>query len=153
MEETVGDIMISTFVHPAFTPDGAKHLAVECIEMIDLFLLGTVLYITSLGLYTLFIDNLPLPPWLNIHSLDDLKEKLVGVIVVLLAVTFLGNVVTWDGSTSIWTLGISVGVVLFALGLFLKGFQTLYNADERRPMSQRKQLEESNTDSRPRSPI
>jgi uncharacterized membrane protein YqhA len=151
---TVGGIIIAEFVHPSFTPDGAKHIAVECIEMIDLFLLGTILYIISLGLYSLFInDHLPLPSWLNIHSLESLKENLVGVIIVLLAVTFLGYVVTWDGSTSIWALGIAVGLVLLALSLFLRRLQSHKIADERQVMAQRKEHEESNTDSKLRSLI
>ncbi len=42
-----------------------------------------------------------MPHWLVITDLDDLKGKLLGVITVLLAVTFLGDVVTWDGSKGI----------------------------------------------------
>ena len=149
---TVGGIIISVFEHATFTTDGAKHIAVSCIEMIDLFLMGTILYIVSLGLYSLFInDHLPLPSWLNIHSLEALKENLVGVIIVLLAVTFLGYVVTWDGSTSIWALGLSVGFVLLALSLFLRRLQIRESADGRRPVLHRKQYDKSNTDSKPRS--
>jgi uncharacterized membrane protein YqhA len=117
------NLIISTFSHLSFTDAGIKHFSIADIEIIDLFLLGTVLYITSLGLYELFIDgDLPTPHWLEIHNLDDLKEKLIGVIVVLLAVTFLAEVVSWDGSTSILSLGVSVGLVLLALALLLRGF-------------------------------
>jgi len=117
------NLVIGTFSHLSFTNEEIKHFSIADIEIIDLFLLGTVLYITSLGLYELFIDeNLPTPHWLEIHSLDDLKEKLIGVIVVLLAVTFLAAVVSWDGSTSILSLGVSVGLVLLALALLLRGF-------------------------------
>ncbi len=117
---TVLTIIFDVFSHWSFTVDGAKHLAVESIEIIDLFLLGTVLYIIALGLYELFIDeSLSTPSWLIIHNLDDLKEILVRVIVVLLAVTFLAEVVTWNGSITILALGLAVGIVLFALGYIL----------------------------------
>lgn len=117
---TVFSIIFDVFTHGLFTVDGAKHLAVECIEVIDLFLLGTVLYIIALGLYELFIDeSLPTPAWLVITTLDDLKAKLTGVIIVLLAVTFLAEVVSWNGSTNILALGVAVGLVLFALGFIL----------------------------------
>jgi uncharacterized membrane protein YqhA len=117
------NLMIDTFSHLSFTAEEIKHLSVADIEIIDLFLLGTVLYIVALGLYDLFIDdNLAMPHWLEIHNLEDLKEKLIGVIVVLLAVTFLSEVVSWDGSNSILSLGISVGLVLLALALLLRGF-------------------------------
>ncbi len=121
---TVINILISTFAHLSFTAEGIKHLSVECIEIIDLFLLGTVLYIVALGLYDLFIDDsLVMPHWLEIHSLDDLKERLISVIVVLLAVTFLAEVVSWDGGNSILSLGVSVGLNLVALALLLRGFE------------------------------
>jgi uncharacterized membrane protein YqhA len=88
--------------------------------MIDLFLLGAVLYIVSLGLYELFIDDkLPTPSWLIVTNLNDLKSILIGVVVVLLAVTFLGYVVTWNGNSNILALGIAVGLVLLALGYLL----------------------------------
>ncbi len=117
------NLIIGTFSHLAFTNEEIKHFSIADIEIIDLFLLGTVLYITSLGLYELFIDeHLPTPHWLEIHTLDDLKEKLIGVVVVLLAVTFLAEVVSWDGSNSILSLGVSVGLVLLALALLLRGF-------------------------------
>jgi uncharacterized membrane protein YqhA len=96
-----------------FSEQGAKLLSVELITMIDLFLLGTVMYIVAVGLYELFIDEgLPMPAWLRITTLDDLKERLLGVVAVLLAVTFLGSAVTWNGSSDILALGIAVGVVL-----------------------------------------
>jgi uncharacterized membrane protein YqhA len=96
-------------------------VAVASVEMIDLFLLGIVFYIVSLGLYSVFIDDkLVLPRWLKITNLDDLKGKLLGIVVVLLAVTFLGSVVDWSiGDFSILALGIAVGLVLFALGYLL----------------------------------
>jgi uncharacterized membrane protein YqhA len=95
-------------------------LAVELIEITDIILLGTVLYIVSLGLYQLFIDHrLPLPPWLTVHDLTDLKRDLIGVVVVLLAVSFLGEVVNWEGSANVLPLGAAVALVIAALGFIL----------------------------------
>ena len=70
------------------------------IEVIDLYLIGTVFYITALGLYELFIDDqVPTPGWLHITHLNDLKGKLLGVAVVIMAVLFLGHLVSWDGGS------------------------------------------------------
>ena len=119
---TVISIVFGAFSHGPFSADGAKHLEIEAIELIDLFLLGSVLYITSLGLYELFIDDsLPMPRWLIVTSLDDLKERLIGVVIVLLAVSFLGHVVDWDGTTPILSLGVAIGIVIFALAFLLGG--------------------------------
>lgn len=102
------------------TQKGAKALALACIEVVDLFLLGTVFYIVALGLYELFIDEtLELPHWLEIHNLDDLKNKLVGVVVVVLAVLFLGQVVTWNGERDLLRFGAGIALVIAALTWFL----------------------------------
>src|SRR5262245_51181237 len=94
-------VVLQAYGAGVFDEKGAKLLAVELVTIIDLFLLGTVLYIVAVGLYELFVDpGLPMPGWLRISTLDDLKERLLGVVVVLLAVTFLGSAVTWDGSTA-----------------------------------------------------
>lgn len=54
----------------------SKKLLLKSIEAVDTFLLATVFYIMSLGLYELFIDStIPVPPWLEIKSLDDLKSN------------------------------------------------------------------------------
>jgi uncharacterized membrane protein YqhA len=99
----------------------SKHLAIELIQLTDLFLLGVVLYIVGMGLYELFIDPaLPTPAWLSTHTLDDLKQRLLGVIIVLLSVTFLSDVVEWDGSTSVLALGAAVGLVLLPLVLLTR---------------------------------
>src|SRR5438477_2653526 len=122
---TVITLMIETFSHSIFSESGSKKLAVSCIQLIDLFLLGAVLYIVALGLYDLFIDDkLPMPSWLIIRDLDDLKGKLIGVVIVLLAVTFLSNVVTWDGNSNILTLGAAIGLVLLGLGYISRNTAT-----------------------------
>jgi uncharacterized membrane protein YqhA len=108
-----------------FDPDdlGGAHidsLAVELIEITDIILLGTVLYIVALGLYQLFIDrNLPLPDWLKVNDLTDLKRDLIGVVVVLLGVSFLGEVVNWEGESDVLPLGAAVALVIAALGFIL----------------------------------
>jgi uncharacterized membrane protein YqhA len=111
-------IVLHTFLGGDFSETGAKLLSVGLVTMIDLFLLGTVLYIIAVGLYELFIDpGLPMPGWLRISTLDDLKERLLGVVAVLLAVTFLGSAVTWNGGSDILALGVAVGVVIGVISL------------------------------------
>jgi hypothetical protein len=54
-------------------------------------LLGTVMLIMALSLYELFFDSdLKLPARLEIHTFEDLKSNLVTVVIVVMAVTFLG---------------------------------------------------------------
>lgn len=98
----------------------AKTLVLGLIEVIDGFLMSTVFLIIGVGLYELFIDDtLNLPEWLEIKSLNDLKAKLVGVVIIVLGVVFLGNAVRWTGGADIAYLGGAVGAVIAALTLFL----------------------------------
>ena len=98
---------------------GSKSLMLSFVEIADIFLLGTVMYIISTGLYELFIDdNIELPGWLEIHTLDDLKQKLVGVIVVVMGVVFLGHVIKWHGETEIVYYGAAIAFMVAALTYF-----------------------------------
>ncbi len=99
---------------------GAKGVILAFIELTDLFLLATVLYVIAIGLFELFVDNrLELPHWLEIRTLDDLKQKLIGVMIVVLGVVFLGQVVTWDGQRDLLGFGGGIALVIASLTWFL----------------------------------
>jgi uncharacterized membrane protein YqhA len=118
--KTIG-LIGETFFSGTLNQTSAKYVSVGFIEILDLFLLGTVLYIIALGLYQLFIDDrLPLPAWMHLHTLTDLKVELINVIIVLLGVSFLGAVVQWDGSPNILALGLAIGAILAAYALLLR---------------------------------
>ncbi|SMG53906.1 YqhA family protein [Paraburkholderia susongensis] len=109
---TIGNNVVST--------KSAKILAVGIIEAVDVFLIAIAVYITSIGLYTLFIDDkLPLPKWLKVDDLEDLKGNLVSVVIAVLAVLFLREAVAWDGSRNITAFGGTLAVMIAALTFFL----------------------------------
>ena len=96
-----------------------KTLALKLIEIIDVFLIATVFLIVAVGLYELFINpDVKVPDWLEINSLDDLKTKLVGTVVIVLGILFLGSAASWKGDTEILSLGIGIGAVIVALTYF-----------------------------------
>ncbi len=100
-----------------------KTLIASTIALIDMFLLGTVLFLIAAGLYQLFIDSrAELPRWLRINSLDDLKTLLTGVIIVALLVTFLGAAVSWHGGTDIIALGLAIAAVVIAANISMRSF-------------------------------
>jgi uncharacterized membrane protein YqhA len=113
-------LVVDTIRSASVSAKGAKMLSLALIEIVDLFLLGTVFLIIALGLYELFIsDDLKLPSWLVIRTLDDLKHKLIGVVIVVMAVLFLGQVVTWDGERDLLGFGAAIALVIAALTWFL----------------------------------
>ena len=94
----------------------AKSLIADTVAIIDIFLIGTVLFVISAGLYQLFVQrDVGLPTWLKIESLDDLKDNLTEVIVVAVLVAFLGQAVEWTGDISILAFGLAVGAVIIAV--------------------------------------
>lgn len=103
-----------------FSPEvsAMKEVMAVSIEIIDLFLVATVFYIIALGLFELFISKAPLPGWLKICDLDDLKDKLLGLVVIALAVLFLGEALTWTGQADIMAYGIGTAATLIGISLY-----------------------------------
>ena len=98
----------------------AEHLAVALIQLADVFLLGTVIYLVGLGLHLLFINpRLSSEPWLAIGDLDDLKEMLVRVIVLLVGVTFLGSFVEHADDVPVLELSIASAIIVAAFSLVI----------------------------------
>jgi len=110
---------IQMFTEFSLDIDIIKEYLVTSIHIIDLFLVATVFYLISLGLYELFIAKAPLPGWVEIRHLDDLKTKLLGLTVIALAVAFLGYALTETTGTSILELGVAVGIMIAAISAYL----------------------------------
>ena len=90
----------------------------ELLEYVHQFLIGTVLYITAMGLYQLFIQDVPLPMWMKTESSEDLENNLVGVTVVVLAIEFLG--VVFSGTKeNLLEYGAGIALPIAALGVFM----------------------------------
>jgi uncharacterized membrane protein YqhA len=97
-----------------------KDFAVGLVEAVDVFLIAIAVYIISLGLYSLFVDDtLPLPRWLAVHDLEDLKGNLVSVVIAVLAVLFLREAVAWEVGRDLPAFGAALALVVAALTLFL----------------------------------
>lgn len=98
----------------------SKQIMLNFIEIFDLYLLGVVMLVMAHSLYELFIDpEVKMSPRLQIHSFDDLKTNLVSVVIAVLAVTFLGQIIAWDGTTQLLGIGVAVALVIAALNLYL----------------------------------
>lgn len=113
------DTVIEAFVNHDIDVEGANHLAVNLIELTDIFLLGMVLYVVALGMYQLFIDRwIAIPSWMRVENLQQLKGHLISVIVVLMAVSFLADLVQFDSGRDLLYEGAAVALVAAALSGF-----------------------------------
>jgi uncharacterized membrane protein YqhA len=120
--------------------EGRLPVAIEIVEYVHHFLIGTVLYITAAGLYQLFIHPIRFPRWLTIESTEELETNLIGVTVVVLAVNFL-SVVYRDTAEGLLEYGVGISLPIAALALFvgLRTWSTHLTASH----------EDPNEDSRP----
>jgi len=113
------------------TPDNSYALALQLGKLVggvDLYLIGIALKIFAYGVYELLISNIEAAheeengsgnSLLDIRSLDDLKEKLVKVIVVALIVAAFKAMLIFPITSTTNLLVFSGSVFLLALSAWL----------------------------------
>jgi len=99
------------------------------VEIIDGYLLASVLLIFALGLYELFISRIDVitneeehgtaSNVLIINSLDDLKARLAKVILMILIVRFFENAISMNFEGPLDLLYLAGGIALIGLALYL----------------------------------
>ncbi len=97
----------------------------DIIGAIDLYLIGVVLLIFGFGIYELFISAIDMADEknqiLNISSLDQLKDKIAKVIIMVLIVNFFQRVLHTDYNGAKEMLYFSVSIMGLAIGLYFLG--------------------------------
>lgn len=94
------------------------------IGSIDLYLIGIVLIIFSFGVYELFISKVDIAKEkrtskvLEIETLEELKNKISNVVVMVLIVTFFKRVLTMEFHNPLELLYFGLGIFAICIGLF-----------------------------------
>jgi len=95
------------------------------IGAIDFYLIATVLFIFGIGLYELFVSKIDYlekdtrsSKLLVIHTLDELKEKLAKVIIMVLIVTFFKHALNLRYENVLNILYLGGGILLVSLALY-----------------------------------
>jgi len=95
------------------------------VEVVDGYLLATVMLIFSLGLYELFISDIDQAHGskasskiLVISSLDDLKSRLAKVILMILIVTLFQEAIRMKLTTPLDLVYLGASIALIALALY-----------------------------------
>ncbi len=97
------------------------------IGAVDLYLIAVVMFIFSFGLYELFISDIEAAEGKNgskllaIHSLDQLKDKIAKVIVMVLVVNFFQRVIHTNFATPLEMLYFAGSITALAVGLYFLG--------------------------------
>jgi uncharacterized membrane protein YqhA len=135
---TIDVLKVITYIFGAYVATGAFRLFSEYSEelhnfvvthvvgAVDDYLLATVLLIFSLGLYELFIskienaekDSLHSSQILLIKNLDDLKDRLAKVILMILIVTFFKNTIHTSFEQPLNILYLGGGIFLIAISFY-----------------------------------
>jgi len=124
------DIIHSIFFqNPLFNSDITNNndLLFKIISSIDLFLIGIVLLIFGFGVYELFISEIDFAKGkfadstLKIKSLDQLKNKIIKVIIIVLIVKFFEKILklTPNFTSPNDILVFSLSILAICLGYFL----------------------------------
>ena len=99
------------------------------IGAVDLYLIGVVMLLFSFGLYELFISDIDVArddenresKILAIHSLDQLKDKISKVIVMVLVVSFFQKVGHTEYHGALELLYLALSITAVAVGLYFLG--------------------------------
>lgn len=112
---SIVSIVIDAVLNQAYLKD----TIVDVLTAVDAILLGTVLLVIGYGLYELFVDTrLEVPLWLQVRDLDDLKSKLIGVVVAIIAVVFVGVFVDANRAADVASYGLGAGALVAGLAIF-----------------------------------
>ncbi len=111
-----------TNAHPAKLHE---NLVSTIIGAVDLYLIAVVLFIFAFGLYELFISEIDeamndkkTSKILEIHSLDQLKDKIAKVIIMVLVVSFFQRVLHTEYNGAKEMLYFALSILALALGLY-----------------------------------
>ena len=101
-----------------------KTLTIHAISAMDTFLIATVLFIFGIGLYDLFIRKITVTETgdsseLVVTGLEQLKEKLVKVILIVLVVAFFKYAISFSYTTVIDLLYLAIAILLISAATFL----------------------------------
>ncbi len=117
--------VISNGLHPdTFHEDVVSGI----IGAVDLYLIAVVMFIFAFGLYELFISDIDeasdaenQSQILAIHSLDQLKDKIAKVIVMVLVVNFFQRVLHTQFTTPLEMLYFALSITALSVGLYFLG--------------------------------
>jgi uncharacterized membrane protein YqhA len=99
----------------------------QFLIVMDSFLVGATLMIAAFGLYELFVlrnghagKRYWLPSWLRMNDLEDLKARVVSMLILVAAITFVDIAVESHDEQGILFIGLGISAVILALTAFLR---------------------------------
>ena len=100
------------------SPADLTALTVHFLEIVSMMLKAVVFYLIGVGLYSLFIAPLNVTAALGVETLGDLESKVVSVVVVIMAVTFLEHFIEWEKPAELLQHAAALALVVAVLVAF-----------------------------------
>jgi len=94
-------------------------ISVLMIQTIDAFLVALALYIFAVSIYELFVGKLSMPGWMVAHNYHELKVRLSGLVILVIAVYFAEKLVQGMAGAQLLYLAGAVALVSFSLVAFI----------------------------------
>lgn len=121
--------VVSVYTNGMHPEDFHEVVVGGIIGAVDFYLIGVVMIIFSFGLYELFISDIDPAKdedgkenqLLAVHSLDQLKDKISKVIVMLLVVGFFQKVGHTAFTSALELLYLALSITALAVGLYFLG--------------------------------
>ncbi len=120
------DILIRTLTAVVGEPAHVGARLGRFLVVMDTFLVGVTLMILAFGFYELFVvtneregEKFRLPGWLEMHDIEDLKARVVSMLILVAAITFVDRLVESQNANEVLFLGGGVAVIIIALTAFL----------------------------------
>jgi len=122
----VAAYVFNTIITHAHPEHFHEDIVAGIIGAVDLYLIAVVMFIFSFGLYELFISNIDAAgkddnKILAIHSLDQLKDKIAKVIVMVLVVSFFQKVLHMEYKTALEMMYFALSITALSVGLYFLG--------------------------------
>lgn len=96
------------------------------IKVLDGFLICAILIIVALGLYELFVNRIDVarfseasPRLLQVHDLDDLKERVARLILLVLLIEFFQRALNIPYDTALELLYLALGILFVSAAIYL----------------------------------
>jgi uncharacterized membrane protein YqhA len=110
---------------PAYRNEDSALILIGIVGAIDLYLIGIVLLIFSFGVYELFISKIDIARFdegqsiLEIESLDELKNKILKVVIMVLIVSFFKSILSLKYETPLEMLYYSISIIGISAAVYL----------------------------------
>jgi uncharacterized membrane protein YqhA len=97
---------------------GTTEVTIRFLEIVTVMLKAVFFYLIGVGFYSLFISPLNVTVAMGVETLNDLETKVISIIVVIMAVSFLERFIQHESGLEVLATSGALGIAVAALVFF-----------------------------------